>query len=80
MSKLQDALAQVRTKKKGQPCAVGVLLEMLPADEREALNKALLDPTRNKESLSEAVRVAYGAVVRGHTLARHARGACACEK
>lgn len=80
MSKLQEALEQVRTKRRGQPCAVGVLCEMLPADEREALTKALFDPTRNKESLSEAVRVAYGAEIRGHTLARHARGVCACDK
>lgn len=80
MSKLQSALEQVGTKRKGQPCAVGVLLKMLPPDEREALTKALEDPTRNKEALSLAVKTAYGAVVRGHTLARHARGICVCDK
>jgi len=53
---------------------------MLPPDEREALTKALEDPTRNKEALSLAVKTAYGAVVRGHTLARHARGICVCDK
>jgi hypothetical protein len=80
MSKLQDALAQVKEKKRGRPCAVGVLLAMLPADERDALTKALMDPARNKMTLSDAIRVAYGAEVRGHSLAYHARGGCACEK
>jgi hypothetical protein len=80
VSKLQNALTQVREKRRGQPCAVSVLLKMLPAEERDALSKALADPARNKEALSEAVKTAYGATVRGATLARHSRGACACEK
>jgi hypothetical protein len=80
VSKLLKALEQTRTLRKGMPCSVGALLESLPVEERDALKAALADPLRSRTTLSEAVRVAYGVEVQGHTLARHARKQCVCER
>jgi hypothetical protein len=81
MSKLEEALAEVRRAVSGPPCSVGQLLATLEEEERISLLKLLNaeDYPRTPSSvLVRAISAAYGIDIHRQTVDRHRRSDCVC--
>lgn len=62
----------------GPTCTLALLMDDLPDDLREQVRAALDDPTINGEAIARALQN-RGYKMRGSTVQRHRRKACACE-
>lgn len=80
MSSILDAIAVEQAAfRKGPTCSAGMLLDALPAAERDDVNAALLDNGIPYTVLSRALGK-VGHKVGAETLRRHRKGDCACAK
>jgi hypothetical protein len=65
--------------KKGPQCSVGLIFTSLGGDEREALEKALVDSTIELVAVSRWL-LKNGHDAKPHTLGRHRRKECRCDQ
>jgi hypothetical protein len=81
MSKIEEAVAKIPRKTSGPGCSVGMLLERLPKEERDALAR-LVDPNANPRipstNLQAAISNAYGEDIHRSSVDRHRRNDCRC--
>lgn len=74
---LGEQLAQVPTVRKGPRCGVGMLLERLDPDDREALITAMNDEMASAPFISR-ILVDNGYRITTNQIARHRRRECQC--
>lgn len=79
---LADRLTTPPAPKHGYPCSVGVLLDTLDQDDRDALLTMLGTPERRGWSASDIydALIAEGHKVGLQTINRHRGGKCRCAK
>lgn len=80
MGALSEQLAQLRTLAEvaASVCTVGILLDELDPEDRQALESALKSPASIR-SIHKALR-ASGHVVDRNLLSIHRKGRCACQE
>lgn len=64
---------------KGPVCAIATALETIPADQADLLRRALENPSARGIDISDAL-TAFDLNVNAHTVQRHRRGRCRCER
>ena len=64
---------------KGPTCTMALALETLPADKSDLLRRALENPSARGVDIADAL-TAYGIECTSHTVQRHRRGRCRCER
>jgi hypothetical protein len=64
---------------KGPTCSIQKALEMIPAEQGELLRKALDNPNARGIDIADAL-AAFDLDVNPHTVQRHRRGRCRCDR
>lgn len=78
--KLLDEMRSIQTAKKiGATCSVSKVIEVMPPEEAEALRTAFGDATIDSMTIEVWIG-RKGHTLRRHTISRHRRGECTCEK
>lgn len=64
---------------KGPTCAIATALDTLPPEQAEFLRQALDNPNARGIDIADAL-TAFDMNISGHTVQRHRRGRCRCER
>ena len=64
---------------KGPTCTMALALETLPADQADLLRRALENPNARGVDITDALTV-FGIETTSHTVQRHRRGRCRCDR
>lgn len=78
---VNDMLEQMRgySARKGPSCAVGMAYGRLSSQEQAAFKEAIKDDTIQSSAIARWLSE-KGHLVRAHTMARHRRAQCGCER
>lgn len=79
LADLADPERAASLYRKGPPCSIAVALETIPEDQADLLRKALENENARGIDIADAL-LPYGIDVGAHTVQRHRRGRCRCDR
>lgn len=79
LATLADPEAARSLYHKGPTCTMALALATLPPDKADLLSRALDNPNARGVDITDALS-AYGIETTSHTVQRHRRGRCKCER
>ncbi len=79
LADLADPERAATLYRKGPPCSISVALETIPEDQADLLRKALENENARGIDIADAL-LPFGIDVSAHTVQRHRRRRCRCER